>query len=1347
LRLLTFATAKVKGRIDIYLFLVLVAGLLLSLPVIIYGLPQNGHDSAIHILWYKEFSAQLWAGELYPRWLIDMNGGLGSPAFFYYPPVTYYLTSLLKPLFNWEIFGWRQLGWSATLALCASGVCTYAWLKRATSSRGAAFVGAVLYMAMPYHLAIDLYFRGALAEFWAFVWIPIILYFVHDVNNRRLVAFIGITIGYALLIGTHLPATLMFSVVPLSYAYAVAEKDRRASALALTVGAMALAVCLCAVYLLPALFMQRFVAIHEMLSDYRPHFLFTSLELFGLERIVPWAVWTTAGLAACAFLIVRFDVRQQARRINRLWAIVTAICLLLMLPLSNPVWWLLSPLQRLQFPWRFSMVLCVAASALVASAVASLKRPFNIRAKIIIPIAGLLVASWVPLTNQLMRNAYPMFNFIERQMAFTELRLNQRRDAPEYGPIWTRRFVEATFESLLQSVGRTSDGTLRVQITGGTGEAVIEHWQPRDIRLRVRSSEGVTLHVGQFYYAGWTGRLNDEANLLAVRPSHDNGILRIEVPRGEHRVWLRLERRWPEAAGQVVSLLSALLALIAAAYFSRRRGWRFGSLSSNTAWSIAPDKWWLRLAAIREILMNKMSLRGGRKQDNLIAGLIFIFSFFVFWLSPVGQAADSRYSMLLSQSLLEHQSFTLDHYQIPRFRGVEHFGYYRNGRIYQIEIFNNHLYYYFPPGTSILSVPYVALMNAVGISAANPDGTYNLAGEMAIMMSLAAILMAALSVLFYLTARLVLPRKWSLIVALGGAFGTQVWSTASRSLWNHTWMILLLGAVILMLFASETGKRRLNPYLLATLLSWMYFVRPTSSVCIVAISLYLLLYHREAFLRFALTGAAWLALFIAYSWYHFGQLLPNYYQAGRLNFNQGWVAFTGNLISPSRGTLVFVPVLLFIVYLLMRFRRELERRWRIVALSLAVIVMHLITIAGFTPWTGGECYGARYTTDLVPWFVLLAIIGLEAMLTAWGRNEQQAEYRRRNWRGLLAVGAVLLLLSVFINARGALSLETARWHNQPVSVDIFPERVWDWRRPQFLAGLQRNAPSSFPLIEGRIDVSQPAADAHLWYGWSGREERFRWTDGNEAAVIFALEETENVRLRLMLSPFLVPGQLTEQRVNLRLNGHALASFTLRESALREFQFDLPREMLRRENVLTFDLPDAASPAAYGLGSDTRGLAVAAYWLEIESPALREASGNNQLRTATNLPLPDAAFRAELSIIDAPPALTAGEQVTIRVRVRNTSGIIWPALGRSDNQFRVRLGNHWLDTDEITVINDDGRSPLPYDLAPGAEVEIPLTITAPAASGEYFLEVDMVQEGVSWFDSESSHAARVRVSIR
>jgi hypothetical protein len=436
-----------------------------------------------------------------------------------------------------------------------------------------------------------------------------------------------------------------------------------------------------------------------------------------------------------------------------------------------------------------------------------------------------------------------------------------------------------------------------------------------------------------------------------------------------------------------------------------------------------------------------------QRRDLAIGAIIFSFSCAVFLLSIVRQAADSHYSMLLSESLLYHRTITLDNYSIPRLEPKQQVGYVSVGDLYQLEWVNGRIYYFFPPGSSVLSIPYVALMNSFGVSAAHPDGTYNQMGEGTLEKYLSTLLMSALAAIIFFTARLLLARGWSALVALGGVLGTQVWSTASRALWADTWGIFLLGIVVWMLLAHETGKSRLRPVWLATLLAWTYFVRPTYSIPIILITGYILLYHRALFARYALTGAAWFLLFVLYSWHYFRQPLPNYYGAGRLTFEAFGTALAGNLISPSRGLLIFVPVTIFIAYLLLRYAKELTHL-RLVVICLAVIVLHLIAIAGFSPWWGGHCYGPRYTTGLVPWFVLLSILAVRAALT-WREKQGTKEVpvgRKAEW----VLGAVLLFCSLFVNAKGAMSPHTSRWNFIPVNVDHRPERVWDWTDPQFL---------------------------------------------------------------------------------------------------------------------------------------------------------------------------------------------------------------------------------------------------------------------------------------------------------
>jgi SAM-dependent methyltransferase len=115
------------------------------------------------------------------------------------------------------------------------------------------------------------------------------------------------------------------------------------------------------------------------------------------------------------------------------------------------------------------------------------------------------------------------------------------------------------------------------------------------------------------------------------------------------------------------------------------------------------------------------------------------------------------------------------------------------------------------------------------------------------------------------------------------------------------------------------------------------------------------------------------------------------------------------------------------------------------------------------------------------------------------------------------------------------------------------------------------------------------------------------------------------------------------------------------------------------------------------------------------------------------PLPASGMRAEIrysaKLLRVPPA----SRVHLIVRALNVSDTLWPARGREDGHFSIRLGNHWRSRWRKRLLRlDDGRGELPRDLAPGEEVEIGIDITTPEKPGRYLLELEMVQEHVAWF---------------
>jgi hypothetical protein len=408
------------------------------------------------------------------------------------------------------------------------------------------------------------------------------------------------------------------------------------------------------------------------------------------------------------------------------------------------------------------------------------------------------------------------------------------------------------------------------------------------------------------------------------------------------------------------------------------------------------------------------------------------------------EAKDSRYALVLSQALLHQHTFELDRAFVPP----------PSDGAMRLESVDGHLFLYHPPGSSLLSLPFVAALNVFGLSAVTEDGHYDQRGEERMQALLASALMVALVVMVLTVAWPLLGPGWSLAVAAGVGLGSPIWSTAALTLWSDTWGDMLVTFVILLLVrldGEESKDREASAVVLATLLCWAYFTRPTQSLAIFAAGLYLLLWRRRLLPAFAVTTAFWLALFVAYSRHNFGTWVPSYFRADRLTFGSFRIALVANLVSPSRGLLVFVPTLFFVGWLLLRYRRTLPHR-RLAGLALAVVALHVIVVSGYWQWWAGHSYGPRFCLAIVPWFALLAILGVRAMLEEARRDP--ADRLERGWRW---TAAALLAASILVNAPGALCPAAEDWNRFPVDIDHAPERAFDWRHPQFLAPLDQGS--------------------------------------------------------------------------------------------------------------------------------------------------------------------------------------------------------------------------------------------------------------------------------------------------
>jgi hypothetical protein len=103
----------------------------------------------------------------------------------------------------------------------------------------------------------------------------------------------------------------------------------------------------------------------------------------------------------------------------------------------------------------------------------------------------------------------------------------------------------------------------------------------------------------------------------------------------------------------------------------------------------------------------------------------------------------------------------------------------------------------------------------------------------------------------------------------------------------------------------------------------------------------------------------------------------------------------------------------------------------------------------------------------------------------------------------------------------------------------------------------------------------------------------------------------------------------------------------------------------------------------------------------------------------------------------------GGQYRVRVVLTNMAG----AMLSSRYTQPVHMAYHWRTRDGKMVVWDGVRTKLPCDLEPGDTAECLLTVVAPEQEGEYLLQAAIVQDGVTWFETnEPKSTAELLVRV-
>ena len=145
-----------------------------------------------------------------------------------------------------------------------------------------------------------------------------------------------------------------------------------------------------------------------------------------------------------------------------------------------------------------------------------------------------------------------------------------------------------------------------------------------------------------------------------------------------------------------------------------------------------------------------------------------------------------------------------------------------------------------------------------------------------------------------------------------------------------------------------------------------------------------------------------------------------------------------------------------------------------------------------------------------------------------------------------------------------------------------------------------------------------------------------------------------------------------------------------------------------------------------------------YWHEIYHEIWDTSHLSNAVES--NLYRADIRLQRHLPIV-----MRRNKEVSIRVLVRNTALVSW--MDRTSTGRRlVRLGAQLHDRKRLMLNRDYARAFLPAPLHQNERVEIDLQLPPLKSCGMYWLKLDMVSEGIDWFERGGSSVTWARLIV-
>ena len=516
--------------------LVAAVALCVVLPFLRLGIP-SGHDFEFHMNSWIEVVDHWRQGTIYPHWAALAHYGYGEARFIFYPPFSWTLGGFLGIVLPWKLVPAAYTWMVLTLAGCSMFALAKKWLSR----RDAIFA-AMLYAANPYNLVI-VYWRSDQAELMASIYLPLMFLLLLRMNEDGQRGVVPLSLVMAAGWLTNLPSAVMmnYSLGVLALTLAI---RRRSFAVLLYAGlAVVLGEMLAGFFLLPAYHQQSWVNISQVLAPgVRPEdsFLFTrttDLDHNRFNLLVSIVAAFQFATLAGAFIFSRSLRRHKLWPPLLLWS---AVCTLLMLSPTLPLWNHLPELRFVQLPWRW--LLCFNVSVAIAVGV-SLRRWWW-RIVLCVAMLGVLLIVWHRVQNPWWDNAGDIQEMLDNQQDGAG-----NEGADEYVP----RGVDP-YDADQKAPQVHFEGKGHAQIT-------VQKWDAERRAIDANAGSPGKLVLRLFNYPLWHVEVNGRQ--IKTESTPDTGQMVVPIAAGENRVRIRFVDGWDRKLGLLLSGIGfAVIALL-----------------------------------------------------------------------------------------------------------------------------------------------------------------------------------------------------------------------------------------------------------------------------------------------------------------------------------------------------------------------------------------------------------------------------------------------------------------------------------------------------------------------------------------------------------------------------------------------------------------------------------------------------------------------------------------------------------------------------------------------------------------------------------------------------------------